>query len=77
MKQRCGCDGARPSHCGDKNVFVAEHCFGGVPHAIGGGRFMVELQEPSDLMVVAERLTPSDRASRSVCKSHRGRRRMR
>ncbi|MBR2838217.1 MAG: hypothetical protein IKE55_05525 [Kiritimatiellae bacterium] len=34
---------------------------GGVPHAIGGGCFMVELQEPSDLMVVAERLTPSGR----------------
>lgn len=32
---------------------------GGMPHAIGGGCFMVELQEPSDLMVVAERLTPS------------------
>ena len=34
---------------------------GGVPHAIGGGCFMVELQEPSDLMVVAERITPSGR----------------
>ena len=34
---------------------------GGVPHAIGAGCFMVELQEPSDLMVVAERLTPSGR----------------
>ena len=34
---------------------------GGVPHAIGGGCFMVELQEPSDLMVVAERFTPSGR----------------
>ena len=34
---------------------------GGVPHAIGGGCFMIELQEPSDLMVVAERLTPSGR----------------
>ena len=34
---------------------------GGVPHAIGGGCFMVELQEPSDLMVVAERMTPSGR----------------
>ncbi len=38
-------------------VFVA----GGVPHAIGGGCFMVELQEPSDLMVVSERFTPSGR----------------
>ena len=34
---------------------------GGIPHAIGGGCFMVELQEPSDLMVVAERVTPSGR----------------
>ena len=34
---------------------------GGVPHAIGGGCFMIELQEPSDLMVVAERVTPSGR----------------
>lgn len=38
-------------------VFVA----GGLPHAIGAGCFMVELQEPSDLMVVAERFTPSGR----------------
>ena len=34
---------------------------GGMPHAIGGGGFMIELQEPSDLMVVAERVTPSGR----------------
>jgi len=34
---------------------------GGVPHAIGAGCFMVELQEPSDLMVVAERFTPAGR----------------
>ena len=34
---------------------------GGVPHAIGAGCFMVELQEPSDHMVVAERFTPSGR----------------
>jgi len=34
---------------------------GGVPHAIGGGSFIIELQEPSDLMVVAERVTPSGR----------------
>lgn len=34
---------------------------GGVPHAIGAGCFLVELQEPSDLMVVAERETPSGR----------------
>ena len=32
---------------------------GGVPHAIGGGAFMIELQEPSDLMVIPERKTPS------------------
>ncbi len=34
---------------------------GGMPHAIGKGCFMVELQEPSDLMVVNERFTPSGR----------------
>ena len=34
---------------------------GGIPHAIGAGCFMIELQEPSDLMVVAERITPSGR----------------
>ena len=32
---------------------------GGVPHAIGGGSLMIELQEPSDLMVIPERVTPS------------------
>lgn len=32
---------------------------GGVPHAIGSGCFMIELQEPSDLMVIPERVTPS------------------
>lgn len=45
-----------PVRAGDF-VFVS----GGVPHAIGGGCFMLELQEPSDLMVVAERQTPSGR----------------
>ena len=44
---------------------------GGVPHAIGGGCFMVELQEPSDLMVVAERFTPSGRRI-SDAKMHGG-----
>ena len=34
---------------------------GGVPHAIGKGCFMIELQEPSDLMVVNEKFTPSGR----------------
>ena len=34
---------------------------GGLPHAIGGGCLMVELQEPSDLMVIPERITPSGR----------------
>ena len=38
-------------------VFVG----GGVPHAIGEGCFMIELQEPSDFMVVAEKQTPSGR----------------
>lgn len=32
---------------------------GGVPHAIGAGCFIAELQEPTDLMVVPERVTPS------------------
>lgn len=36
-------------------VFVA----GGVPHAIGGGSLILELQEPTDLMVCAEKVTPS------------------
>ena len=45
-----------PVQAGDL-VFVN----GGIPHAIGGGCFMLELQEPSDLMVVAERMTPSGR----------------
>ncbi len=34
---------------------------GGVPHAIGGNCLMAELQEPTDLMVVPERYTPSGR----------------
>jgi len=45
-----------PVHRGDF-LFIQ----GGLPHAIGKGCFMVELQEPSDLMVVAERETPSGR----------------
>lgn len=32
---------------------------GGVPHAIGANCFLAELQEPTDLMVVPERVTPS------------------
>lgn len=36
-------------------IYVA----GGVPHAIGEGCFMAELQEPTDLMVIPERTTPS------------------
>lgn len=36
-------------------IFVA----GGVPHAIGEGCFVAELQEPTDLMVITERVTPS------------------
>lgn len=34
---------------------------GGVPHAIGGGCLLAELQEPTDLMVVTERQTVSGR----------------
>ena len=36
-------------------IFVS----GGVPHAIDKGCFMAELQEPTDLMVIPERKTPS------------------
>ncbi len=59
-----------PANAGDMTAFlhripVAPGDFvfvdGGIPHAIGGGCFMIELQEPSDLMVVAERFTPSGR----------------
>ncbi len=32
---------------------------GGVPHAIGKNCFLAELQEPTDLMVIPERVTPS------------------
>ena len=32
---------------------------GGVPHAIGEGCFLAELQEPTDLMVIPERVTPA------------------
>lgn len=34
---------------------------GGMPHAIGKGCFMIEIQEPTDLMGVAEKVTPSGR----------------
>ncbi|MCQ2445648.1 MAG: class I mannose-6-phosphate isomerase [Clostridia bacterium] len=34
---------------------------GGMPHAIGEGCFMVELQQPTDLMVIPERVTPGGR----------------
>ena len=44
---------------------------GGVPHAIGAGCFMVELQEPSDLMVIPEKQTPSGRVL-SEAKLHCG-----
>lgn len=32
---------------------------GGVPHAIGGGCLVIETQEPSDLMVIPEKITPT------------------
>lgn len=41
-------------HKGDI-IFVS----GGVPHAIGADCFLAELQEPTDLMVIPERVTPS------------------
>lgn len=44
---------------------------GGVPHAIGAGCFMIELQEPSDLMVIPERQTPTGRVLSDV-KLHGG-----
>ena len=49
-----GCLHKFPVKAGDL-WFVA----GGVPHAIGGGCLMIELQEPSDLMVIPERVTPA------------------
>lgn len=36
-------------------IFVS----GGVPHAIGKNCFLAELQEPTDLMVIPEKITPS------------------
>ncbi|MEK3883288.1 type I phosphomannose isomerase catalytic subunit [Paenibacillus sp. PL2-23] len=38
------------------DVFLVE---GGVPHAIGAGCFLVEIQEPTDLTLRTERITPS------------------
>ncbi len=34
---------------------------GGVPHAIGSGCFMVEIQEPTDYTIRVERMTPTHR----------------
>lgn len=42
-----------PVRAGD--VFLVE---GGVPHAIGAGCFLVEIQEPTDLTLRTERTTP-------------------
>lgn len=39
----------------DGDVFFVD---GGMPHAIGKGCMMVELQEATDLMVIPERITP-------------------
>lgn len=44
---------------------------GGMPHAIGAGCFMIELQEPSDLMAIPERKTPSGRELSNI-KLHGG-----
>lgn len=44
---------------------------GGVPHAIGEGCFMIELQEPTDLMVIPERKSPSG-SNLSESKLHGG-----
>ena len=72
--EKAVCEFSHKEHKEHKNNRLLEmlHCIpvapgdfvfvdGGVPHAIGAGCFMVELQEPSDLMVVAERFTPSGR----------------
>ena len=44
---------------------------GGIPHAIGAGCFMIELQEPSDLMVIPERVNAKGKAI-SEAKLHGG-----
>jgi len=44
---------------------------GGVPHAIGEGCFLCELQEPTDLMVIPEIMTPSGNVLKEV-KLHGG-----
>ncbi|MCR2802690.1 type I phosphomannose isomerase catalytic subunit [Paenibacillus soyae] len=38
------------------DVYLVE---GGVPHAIGAGCFLIEIQEPTDLTLRTERVTPS------------------
>ena len=43
----------------------------GMPHAIGEGCFLIELQQPSDLMVIPERKTSSGREL-DECKMHGG-----
>jgi mannose-6-phosphate isomerase len=40
------------------DVFIVE---GGVPHAIGSGCFLVEIQEPTDYTIRIERTTPNGR----------------
>ncbi|MBE5732310.1 MAG: mannose-6-phosphate isomerase [Clostridiales bacterium] len=53
-----------------KEMLNCLHCFkvkkgdfifvpGGVPHAIGANCFLAELQEPTDFMVIPEKVTPS------------------
>lgn len=39
-------------------VFIVE---GGMPHAIGSGCFLLEIQEPTDYTIRVERMTPSGR----------------
>lgn len=44
---------------------------GGVPHAIGAGCFLMEIQEPTDYTIRVERVTPSgDKVSDQMC--HQG-----
>lgn len=46
-------------HCCPVNVGDTIFIEGGVPHAIGAGCFLVEIQEPTDYTLRTERTTPS------------------
>jgi mannose-6-phosphate isomerase len=56
------------------DVYLVE---GGIPHAIGAGCFMIEIQEPTDLTLRTERITPSGLAiSDTACHQNIGFERM-